>query len=84
MIFFFFVLLAHAGVWLLLNDILVPCFPSSLSQKNTKLIMIGTKKCTFSFFPKRTSNYCCLRFLKDFLNNLSHFSEVFKLMHSYN
>ena len=55
MIFFFFVLLAHAGVWLLLlNDILALCFLSPLSQKNTKLIMFGTKKCTFSFFPKRT------------------------------
>ena len=83
MIFFFFVLAAHAGVWLLLNDILALCFPSSLSQKNTKLIMFGTKKCTFSFFPKRTSNYCCLLFMTGFLNNLSHFSEDFKLMYSY-
>ena len=82
MIFFFFVLVAHAGVWLLLNDILALCFPSSLSQKNTKLIMFGTKKCTF--FLRKINSYCCFLFMKDFLNYLSHFSEDFNVMYSYN
>ena len=32
---------------------------------------------------KKISKYCCLLFMKDFLNHLSHFSEDFKITYSY-
>jgi len=78
---FSFFLLAHAGVWLLSSDILALWFASSFSQKNTNLIKFGSKKCISSIFYKM-SKYCCLLFMKDFLNHLSHFSEDVKVIYN--